>query len=124
MAERRAKGTTAKRLKELCAGSKPSQRQQPLAPQRRHAARTPSVVAVQPSMKRPGGHSGQHASPENQPTAMQETTLMEEALGAAHWEAALRAVERNAGAPGPDGMKSEELREHLARHGERIKARL
>jgi RNA-directed DNA polymerase len=55
---------------------------------------------------------------------MQEATLMEEALGAAHWEAALSAVERNAGAPGPDGMKTEELREHLAKHGERIKARL
>jgi RNA-directed DNA polymerase len=55
---------------------------------------------------------------------MQEATLMEEALGAANWEAALSAVERNAGAPGPDGMKTEELREHLAKHGERIKARL
>ena len=31
---------------------------------------------------------------------------METALGAANWEAALSAVERNAGAPGPDGMKA------------------
>jgi len=49
---------------------------------------------------------------------------METALGGANWEAALRAVERNAGAPGPDGMKARELREHLAKHGEGIKAKL
>ena len=49
---------------------------------------------------------------------------MERAVEAANWEAALSAVERNAGAPGPDGMKSEELREHLAKHGEGIKAKL
>jgi RNA-directed DNA polymerase len=54
---------------------------------------------------------------------MQEAT-METALGGANWEAALRAVERNAGAPGPDGMKARELREHLAKHGEGIKAKL
>lgn len=49
---------------------------------------------------------------------------METALGAANWEAALSAVERNAGAPGPDGMKARELREHLAKHGAGIKAKL
>jgi len=49
---------------------------------------------------------------------------METAVGAANWEAALSAVERNAGAPGPDGMKARELREHLAKHGEGIKAKL
>jgi group II intron reverse transcriptase/maturase len=48
---------------------------------------------------------------------------MERALEAANWEGALRAVERNAGVPGPDGMKVEELREHLAKHGEGIKAK-
>jgi RNA-directed DNA polymerase len=55
--------------------------------------------------------------------AMQEAT-MERVLEAANWEGALRAVERNAGAPGPDGMKSKELREHLAKHGAGIKAKL
>lgn len=50
--------------------------------------------------------------------------MMERALGAANWEAALSAVERNAGAPGPDGMKTGELREHLAKHGAGIKAKL
>jgi RNA-directed DNA polymerase len=55
--------------------------------------------------------------------AMQEIT-MERAVEAANWEAALSAVERNAGAPGPDGLKTKELREHLAKHGEGIKAKL
>jgi RNA-directed DNA polymerase len=57
---------------------------------------------------------------------MQEATMatMERAVGAANWEAALSAVERNAGAPGPDGMKAGELRGHLAKHGEGIKAKL
>ena len=57
---------------------------------------------------------------------MQEETsrLMEEAVGTTNWEAALCAIERNAGAPGPDGMKAKELRGHLAGHGEGIKAKL
>jgi len=50
--------------------------------------------------------------------------MMERAVEANNWEAALRAVERNAGAPGPDGMKARELREHLAKHGEGIKGKL
>jgi group II intron reverse transcriptase/maturase len=54
---------------------------------------------------------------------MQED-MMGTALEAANWEAAMRSVERNAGAPGPDGMKARELREHLAKHGEGIKAKL
>jgi group II intron reverse transcriptase/maturase len=54
---------------------------------------------------------------------MQEA-MMEAALEAANWEAALRAVERKRGAPGPDGMKVGELREHLAKHGDGIKAKL
>jgi RNA-directed DNA polymerase len=54
---------------------------------------------------------------------MQEIT-MERAVEAVNWEAALNAVERNAGAPGPDGLKTKELREYLAKHGEGIKAKL
>lgn len=50
--------------------------------------------------------------------------MMEEAVAAGNWEAALCSVERNAGAPGPDGMKARELREHLAKHGEGIKGKL
>ena len=57
---------------------------------------------------------------------MQEDSsqMMEEAVAAGNWEAALCSVEHNAGAPGPDGMKTRELREHLALHGEGIKAKL
>lgn len=49
---------------------------------------------------------------------------MEEALSPENWEKALRSVERNDGAPGPDGMKAKELRAHLAIHGEVIRRRL
>jgi len=41
-----------------------------------------------------------------------------------NWEAALCAVERNKGAPGPDGMRASELRGHLAIHGAIIRRRL
>ncbi|TLD72207.1 group II intron reverse transcriptase/maturase [Phragmitibacter flavus] len=54
---------------------------------------------------------------------MQEVT-MEAAVEEANWDAALHAVERNNGAPGPDGMRAKELRDHLAKHGEGIKAKL
>ena len=56
-------------------------------------------------------------------TAMQEAT-MEIAVEAANWEAALCSVERNAGAPGPDGMRTRELRDHLAKHQAGIQAKL
>lgn len=49
---------------------------------------------------------------------------MEEALSPENWEAALSAVERNQGVPGPDGMRASELREHLGQHGEVIRRRL
>ena len=50
--------------------------------------------------------------------------LMEAAVNPSNWEAALCAVERNEGAPGPDGMKAKELRRHLRQHGEMIRKRL
>jgi group II intron reverse transcriptase/maturase len=50
--------------------------------------------------------------------------LMEQAVSPSNWEAALCAVERNEGAPGPDGMKAKELRRHLTEHGEMIRKRL
>lgn len=49
---------------------------------------------------------------------------MERVVGGGNWEAALEAVERNEGAPGPDGMRVRELRDHLARHGEGIRVKL
>jgi len=56
-------------------------------------------------------------------TAMLEN-MMETALLPGNWEAALCAVERNDGAPGPGGMRAGELRAHLAVHGEVIRRRL
>jgi len=50
--------------------------------------------------------------------------LMARAIEPENWEAALHAVERNDGAPGPDGKKAGELRVHLAVHGEVIRQRL
>ena len=50
--------------------------------------------------------------------------MMERALKPDNWEGALRAVERNNGAPGPDGMKAKELRAHLALHEEVMKEAL
>ena len=52
-------------------------------------------------------------------TAMLEN-LMEQAVKLSNWEDALCAVERNKGAPGPDGMKANELRAHLVTHGKVI----
>jgi len=49
---------------------------------------------------------------------------MARAIEPENWEAALHAVERNDGAPGPDGKKAGELRVHLAVHGEVIRQRL
>jgi group II intron reverse transcriptase/maturase len=56
-------------------------------------------------------------------TAMLEN-LMEKAVNPLNWEAALRAVERNKGAAGPDGMAASELRAHLVTHGGVIAKRL
>ena len=49
--------------------------------------------------------------------------MMEEAVRPSNWEAALSAVERNDGVPGPDGMRASQLRKHLGLHGEVIKER-
>jgi group II intron reverse transcriptase/maturase len=50
--------------------------------------------------------------------------LMEEILSPFNAWRALLAVERNGGAPGIDGMSTKDLREHLQRHGEAIRAKL
>jgi group II intron reverse transcriptase/maturase len=57
-------------------------------------------------------------------TAKLEENMMRAVLAPENWEYALRAVERNDGAPGPDGMRAKELRAHLARHGEVMRRRL
>ena len=50
--------------------------------------------------------------------------LMEEAVSPENWHTAWKAVVSNAGAPGIDGMRCEQLVEHLQRHGEAIRAKL
>jgi len=49
---------------------------------------------------------------------------MEQILSPFNAEKALRAVEGNQGAPGIDGMRTEQLRERLRKHGEGIRAKL
>lgn len=49
---------------------------------------------------------------------------MEEIVSPFNVWRALLAVERNGGAPGIDGMTTKQLREHLQRHGETIRAKL
>ena len=51
-------------------------------------------------------------------------TLMEQVVARANMLAALRRVERNAGAPGSDGMTVEQLRGYLKANWEQIKAAL
>ena len=100
-------------------------RQSPAGGSPRHAARTRTAHAVQPRQAARGGNS-RKTRMHHEPIATPERSmaLMEEALSPENWEAALRAVERNQGAPGPDGMRADELREHLGLHGEVIRKRL
>ena len=49
---------------------------------------------------------------------------MDEVVSADNFEAALKAVQRNRGAPGVDGMKTTELKGHLQKHWPRIRAKL
>jgi RNA-directed DNA polymerase len=50
--------------------------------------------------------------------------LMEAALEPENWHAAWKAVVTNGGSPGLDGLRCEELVEHLRQHGEKIAAKL
>lgn len=78
--------------------------------------------AVQPRQA-PSGPDKTGARMNSERTA-RLTEMMEKVVHPDNWEASLRAVERNAGAPGPDGMKTTELRAHLSQHGEVLKRRL
>jgi group II intron reverse transcriptase/maturase len=49
---------------------------------------------------------------------------MEQVVHPITWADALAAVQRNAGAPGPDGMDTAQLEHHLHAHGETIRKRL
>ncbi len=50
--------------------------------------------------------------------------VMDEVVAEGNWERALKAEEAKRGAPGPDGLKTSELREHLARYGAGIRRKL
>jgi len=50
--------------------------------------------------------------------------LMEQVVTPANATAAWRAVKRNGGAPGIDGMTTEQLRDHVRKHWEAIRAKL
>ena len=50
--------------------------------------------------------------------------VMDEVVAEGSWERALKAEEAKRGAPGPDGLKTSELREHLARYGAGIRRKL
>jgi group II intron reverse transcriptase/maturase len=50
--------------------------------------------------------------------------VMERVVASDNWNAALKAVMANDGAPGPDGMRACELRDHLARHRDGIVRKL
>jgi len=50
--------------------------------------------------------------------------LMEQVVTQENATAAWRAVKRNGGAPGIDGMTTQQLRDHVRAHGETIRAKL
>ena len=50
--------------------------------------------------------------------------LMEEAVSPENWHAAWKAVVRNGGAAGIDGMPCEKLVEQLQRHGDSLREKL
>lgn len=70
------------------------------------------------------GSSGSVAEPLDSMVPKPLETVMEAAVSAECWEAALQAVISNRGAAGPDGMPVTALRTHLVQHGEAIKRKL
>lgn len=50
--------------------------------------------------------------------------VMDEAVAEGNWERALEAEEANGGAPGPDGLRTSQLRGHLSRYGAGIRRKL
>lgn len=89
----------------------------------RNAARTNPAPMVQPSQGAKGEHNPPPHAEDTNEKARPEN-LMEQAISSGNWAAALHAVMRNDGAPGPDGMTAEELGTHLEKHGEGIKVKL
>ena len=79
----------------------------------------PRVEPVKPEGRSPSPVGGE--DPERRD---RYESLMDEVVSADNFEAALKAVQRNRGAPGVDGMKTTELKGHLQKHWPRIRAKL
>ncbi|MDR3228062.1 MAG: hypothetical protein LBT53_01425, partial [Puniceicoccales bacterium] len=90
----------------------------------------PTVVAASPSPTNCEGPCVKRDKPEQAGTpdwhvlfeGQDTSKLMELMTSRFVWESALECVERNNGAPGPDGMRARELRGHLEVHGSTLKA--
>jgi RNA-directed DNA polymerase len=68
--------------------------------------------------------SGPPAPGESEPHSADATDLWEECFSRENLAAALRRVEQNAGAPGTDGIRTDELRPWLEEHWPEVKAEL
>jgi RNA-directed DNA polymerase len=79
--------------------------------------------AVKPP-KPSGGRSPTPARDVNTPHPARELSLWEDAFSEANISRALRRVEQNGGAPGPDGMSTADLRPHVEAHWPEIRRRL
>jgi RNA-directed DNA polymerase len=62
--------------------------------------------------------------PRNSPQKAMYEELMEQVVRPENATAAWKAVKRNKGAPGIDGMTVEQLRDHVRQHWESIRAKL
>ena len=78
--------------------------------------------AVEPRRAATGGPEGR-ARRDSRQKAMHED-LMEQVAAEENLRRALKAVKRNRGAAGIDGMTTEQLEPHFARHGGKIRAKL
>jgi group II intron reverse transcriptase/maturase len=90
------------------------------------AASTPdgqtSVQTVEPPQAEGVGREPEVSAPTSQKARHED--LMERVVSRENATAAWRAVKRNAGAPGIDGMTTQELRDHVQKHWESIRAKL
>jgi RNA-directed DNA polymerase len=84
-------------------------------------------LPVVEDVSRPGpqaGRSGRSESPESSSQPVRADGLWEQVFSRDNLSRALRRVERNAGAPGVDGMTTEQLRPWLHQHWEAVRGAL
>ncbi len=67
---------------------------------------------------------GTEREPRNSRQKVMHDDVMEQVAAEENLRRALAAVKRNHGAAGIDGMTTDQLESHLARHGEKIRAKL